>query len=223
MDKTENRSTELNYGALLRTPCCLVNGDTVNIGEPQTGEVCVVLGSGQGESVIKLADSVGDSGFVFIVEVSKEMLRRSRWWAEAAGVKNVEFVHSIFEDIEIGDNVVNLLISNCSIARARDKQRVWNEIHRILKPGGRFVVSDIFSDEPIPRMRRTSAKIKICPSDLKTKEEYLVMLDRMGFTHIIIVEESVPHPAVYMRQKVLMSSFIVAGQRPLLDCRDECL
>jgi arsenite methyltransferase len=217
MANTKYLSTGFIYGSPLQKPCCLLNGNTADIGEPQAGEVCVDLGSGQGETVVMLARAVGNTGFVYGVDISKEMLRQSQWRAETFGVKNVELIHSIFEDIELGNGLADLVVSNCSITLAQERRRVWNEIHRILKPGGRFIVSDVFSEETVPRMRLNPVKVEIYWCELMTKEEYLSTVEQAGFEYITIIEESIPYPVVYMGKEILLSSFMAAGQRPAID------
>lgn len=206
-----NRAIESRYSGLADKPCCLSCGGAADIGSACPGEVCVDLGSGHGADVLKLARIVGPEGFVYGVDTSKGMLRRARSTAEKMGVTNVDFIHGIFEDIDLEDQVADLVISNCSINHAEDKPRVWSEVFRILKPGGRFAVSDIYSEEPVPeKYRRDPEAVAECWAGAVTKEIYLETLDQTGFVDILIVEESAP----YDKGKVRVASFTAAGRRP---------
>ncbi len=206
---------EARYSGLAETPCCLSCGGAADMAEAKPGEVCVDLGSGQGGDVLKLAATVGETGFVYGVDTSKGMLRRAKRTAEKMGVTNVAFIHGIFEDIQLGDGVADLVISNCSINHAEDKPRVWAEVFRILKPGGRFVVSDIYASEPVPEVyRKDPEAVAECWAGAVTKETYLATLDDTGFADITIIEESVP----YEKGKVAVSSFTIAGKRPGCCC-----
>ena len=109
------------------------------------GEVCVDLGSGRGTDVIRLAEEVGAEGFVYGIDISDGMLTKAEATARKLGVSNVKFIKTDLQNLLLNDKSVDLVISNCTINHAPDKQRVWNEIARILKKGGRFVVSDIYS------------------------------------------------------------------------------
>ncbi len=129
----------------LNTSCCLSCGGAINYSQAAEGEVCVDLGSGRGTDVMRLAETVGKDGFVFGIDISEGMIRKAVSTAERLGIKNVEFIQSPLEKIKLPDNKADLVISNCTINHSDDKQAVWNEIFRILKTGGRFVVSDIYS------------------------------------------------------------------------------
>ena len=139
-------TTEINkrYSNLAESSCCLSCGGAVNYAEPQEGEICVDLGCGRGNDVLRMAQSVGENGFVYGVDISDGMLDKARTTAEKFGVKNVKFVKSELEKIEIPDKTADLIISNCTINHASDKLKVWSEIYRILKKGGRFSISDIY-------------------------------------------------------------------------------
>jgi ubiquinone/menaquinone biosynthesis C-methylase UbiE len=153
-NQVENRKMEIKeintrYSELAESDCCLSCGGAINYAEPTTGEVCVDLGSGRGTDVLRMAESVGETGFVYGIDISDGMLEKARRNAEKFEVKNVSFVRSELEKLELPNEVANLVISNCTLNHASDKQAVWNEIFRILKKGGRFVISDIYSTVPI--------------------------------------------------------------------------
>jgi arsenite methyltransferase len=209
--------TEINkrYSELAESSCCLSCGGAMNYSEPHPGEVCVDLGSGRGTDVLRLADSVESNGFVYGIDISDGMIQKAKSTAERLGTTNVEFIQSPLEKISLKDNVADLIISNCTINHASDKQAVWNEVFRILKKGGRFVVSDIYSLEQIPEEYRTDpAAIAECWAGSVTREEYLSQLEEAGFSSVKIIEESAP----YEKGKVFVSSWTIAGEKPGKEC-----
>ena len=213
--------TEINkrYSELAETTCCLSCGGAINYSEARPGEVCVDLGSGRGTDVLRLAEEVGSTGFVYGIDISEGMIQKAIGTADRLEVKNVEFIHSTLERIKMGDNKVDLVISNCTINHASDKQVVWNEVYRILKKGGRFVVSDIYALNQIPdEYRNDPAAIAECWAGSVTREEYLDQLRLAGFSSIRIIEESVP----YEKGKVMVSSWTISGEKTgsVCNCRN---
>jgi arsenite methyltransferase len=199
------------YSELATSDCCLSCGGAVNYAMPQTDEVCVDLGSGRGTDVMRLAESVGTSGFVFGVDISEGMIEKAFSTAERLGVTNVKFIHSNLENIRLNDHIADLVISNCTINHASDKQAVWNEIFRILKAGGRFVVSDIYSTSPVPEeYKNDPVAIAECWAGSVTREEYLKQLKNAGFSKVNILEESAP----YEKGKIKVSSWTIAAKKP---------
>jgi len=132
------------YSDLAESTCCLSCGGALDYSKARPGEVCVDLGSGRGTDVIRLAEMVGKDGFVYGIDISDGMIEKATRTAERMQIDNARFVRSTLEKISLEDNVADLVISNCTINHASDKQTVWNEIYRILKKGGRFVISDIY-------------------------------------------------------------------------------
>jgi ubiquinone/menaquinone biosynthesis C-methylase UbiE len=136
------------------------------------------------------------------------MLQKARNTAIRLGIKNAEFIQSPLEKIRINDSVADLVISNCTINHADDKQIVWNEIFRILKKGGRFVVSDIYSLNPVPdEYRKDPVAVAECWAGSVTRSEYLDQLKKAGFSSVEILEESSP----YEKGKVIVSSWTIKG------------
>jgi len=196
------------YSELAESSCCLSCGGAINHAEPRQGEICVDLGSGRGTDVMRMAESVGKDGFVYGIDMSDGMLQKARKTAERLGVKNAEFIQSPLENIKVNDNVADLVISNCTINHADDKQIVWNEIYRILKKGGRFVVSDIYSLNPVPdEYRKDPVAVAECWAGSVTRGEYLDQLKKAGFASVEILEESSP----YEKGKVIVSSWTIKG------------
>ena len=203
------------YSDLAATDCCLSCGGAVDYADAKLNEVCVDLGSGRGTDAIRLAETVGNDGFVYGIDISDGMIEKAVQTAGRLGVTNVSFIKSSLEELKLKDKVADLVISNCTINHASDKQRVWNEIYRILKNGGRFVVSDIYSTTPVPEAYRNDPEaIAECWAGSVTRDEYLKQLEKAGFSKITIIEESAP----YSKGKVMVASWTIAGTRPSLKC-----
>lgn len=199
---------EIRYSELATQTCCLSCGGAINFAKPQKGEVCVDLGSGRGSDVMRMAELVGADGFAFGLDISDGMLRKAQRNAEKLGVANVKFKKSELEKLDLPDNTANLVISNCTINHAENKQAVWSEIARILKKGGRFVVSDIYSSEEVPEeYRNDPTAVAECWAGAVTKEVYKNQLEKAGFSNVEILEESNP----YEKGKILVSSFTIKG------------
>lgn len=199
------------YTGLSETTCCLSCGGALNYANAVTGEICVDLGSGRGTDVIRLAETVGKDGFVYGIDISEGMIRKAVSTADQLGVKNVEFLHGPLEKLNIADNAVNLVISNCTINHSSDKQSVWDEIYRILKPGGRFVISDIYSSEHVPdEFRNDPVAVSECWAGAVTRSEYLDQLHTSGFNSVFVKEESDP----YKKGRIMVSSWTITGQKP---------
>ena len=202
--------TEINnrYSKLAESSCCLSCGGALNYSNAVKGEVCVDLGSGRGTDVMRLAETVGSEGFVYGIDISEGMIRKAAATADQLEVTNVDFILSPLENINLSANKADLIISNCTINHSSDKQAVWNEISRILKDGGRFVVSDIYSIETIPvEFRSDPVAISECWAGAVTRGEYLSHLENAGFSSVEVLEESAP----YEKGKVLVSSWTIAG------------
>lgn len=210
-------TVEINkrYSDLAESTCCLSCGGAINFAEPQQGEVCVDLGSGRGTDVMRMAETVGENGFVYGIDISEGMLEKATKTAEKLGISNVRFVRSELEKLELPENTADLVISNCTINHASNKQAVWNEVYRILKKGGRFVVSDIYATSPIAdEYRNDPVAIAECWAGAVTKGEYLDTLAKAGFTSVKILEESAP----YAKGKAEVASFTIFGQKPSGKC-----
>ena len=203
------------YSELAESDCCLSCGGAINYAEPKAGEVCVDLGSGRGTDVLRMAESVGETGFVYGIDISDGMLEKARLNAEKFGVANVQFVQSELEKLDLPDKVADLVISNCTLNHAGDKQAVWNEIHRILKKGGRFVISDIYATKPIAEeYRNDPVAVAECWAGSVTRPEYMEQLEKAGFTSGEIIEESAP----YQKGNAEVASFTIAGKKDACAC-----
>ena len=199
------------YSDLAESTCCLSCGGAINYSEAREGEICVDLGSGRGTDVLRLAETVGRNGFVYGIDISEGMLQKARNTANRLGILNVEFINSSLEKINLADGIADLVISNCTINHSSDKQAVWNEVFRILRKGGRFVVSDIYSVNPIPEeYRNDPVAVSECWAGSVTRNEYLEQLRKAGFSSLQVIEESAP----YEKGKVIVSSWTISGQKP---------
>lgn len=206
------QSINERYSSLAKTPCCLSCGGALELAKPQKGEVCADLGSGRGADVLRMAELVGEDGFAYGVDTSDGMLLVARNTAEKLGVENVSFVKSSFEQIEIDDEQIDVLISNCSINHAENKDAVWGQVKRLLKNGGRFVVSDIYALEEVPAQYREDPQaVAECWAGAVTREVYLHTLEKLGFADIQILEESDP----YEKGKIVVASISIQGKKPI--------
>jgi len=204
------------YSELAETSCCLSCGGAINYSEAMPGEVCVDLGSGRGTDVIRMAESVGAEGFAYGIDISQGMIEKARATASKLAVSNVEFINSPLEKIALSDGIADLIISNCTINHAEDKQTVWNEVFRILKKGGRFVVSDIYSSEPVPEeYKNDPVAISECWAGSVTRQEYVDQLHNAGFESFEILEESAP----YEKGKIMVSSWTIAAKKESCNCK----
>ncbi len=201
---------QIRYSTLAEDTCCLSCGSAIDYSKAKPGEVCVDLGSGRGSDVLRLAETVGENGFAYGIDISDGMLVKARKKALKLGINNVEFIKSNLEEIKIKSDTIDLIISNCTINHASDKFRVWLEIERILKKNGRFVVSDIYSIGEVPDMYRNDPEaVAECWAGSTTKQEYLETLTKVGFKDIEIIEESAP----YKKGKIEVVSFTIAGRK----------
>lgn len=203
------------YSQLAESGCCLSCGGAIDYSKPVEGEVCVDVGSGRGQDVLKLALMVGESGFAYGIDISAGMIEKARKNAKKLGIKNVEFKQTPLHDLQLPDECADLVISNCTINHAPDKAAVWREIHRILKKGGRFVVSDIYASEEVP-IEYSSDPLNIaeCWAGSVTRDVYMDTLDKTGFVDIETLEESSPYP----KGKIEVASFTLCGWKKKACC-----
>ncbi len=198
------------YTSLSETTCCLSCGGAINHANVASGEICVDLGSGRGNDVIRLADEVGEKGYVYGIDISEGMIAKAKANLQKFEVENAEILKAELENLPLEDNKVNLVISNCTINHASDKAAVWSEVYRILKPEGRFVVSDIYATSPIAaEYKNDPAAVAECWAGAVTRAEYLLMLENAGFRDIKIFEESEP----YAKGQAEVASFTISGKK----------
>jgi len=157
-------------------------GNPTALADLMPGETVLDLGSGGGIDVLMTAKRVGPTGKVYGLDMTDEMLALARENQRRAGVQNVEFLKGDIENIPLPDASVDVVISNCVINLAADKQRVLRETHRVLKPGGRFAVSDVVVQGPVPPDVRRSMELWVgCVAGALEQDEYLAGLRDAGF------------------------------------------
>ena len=203
------------YNELATSDGCPSFEDALNYKEAKPNEVCVEIGSGQGTDAIRIAKTVGKGGFVYDIDISDGMIEKAVKTNERPDVSNVEFIKCPPEKLKLSDDIADLVISNCTIHLATDKQSVWNEIYRILKKGGRFVISDIYSSSPVPGEYKNEWESITESRDYSiTRDEYLNQLETAGFSTITILEESIP----YSKGEVMVANWTIAGEKPMGEC-----
>ena len=160
-------------------------GNPTALAKLQLGETVLDLGSGGGIDVILSAKRVGPAGKAYGLDMTDEMLALARENQKKAGVDNVEFLKGAIENIPLPDNSVDVIISNCVINLSGDKDRVLAEAFRVLKPGGRFAVSDVVVRGDVPPNIRKSMELWVgCISGALEENEYREKLARAGFESI---------------------------------------
>ncbi len=160
-------------------------GNPTALAELRPGEVALDLGSGGGIDVLLSARRVGPTGKAYGLDMTDEMLALARENQRSAGVDNVEFLKGAIEAIPLPDASVDVIISNCVINLSADKDRVLAEAFRVLRPGGRFAVSDVVVRGEVPAEIRRSVELWIgCVAGALSETEYRDKLTRAGFEGI---------------------------------------
>lgn len=170
-------------------------GNPNAIASLRTGEVVLDLGSGGGLDVLLAARQVGDSGYVYGVDMNDRMLELARGNAGKAGAANVEFRKGDLEELPLPASAVDVIISNCVINLTADKGKVLNEAFRVLKPGGRIGISDIVVDGDLSGLPVSEDQIRAglswagCIAGALTVSEFTSLLQSAGFVEIVITIE----------------------------------
>jgi SAM-dependent methyltransferase len=153
------------------------------------GETVLDLGSGAGADVLISARRIGPTGTAIGLDMTDEMLQLARANAAEAGIDNVKFLKGYLEDIPLGAQTVDVVISNCVINLSGNKPKVITEAARVLRPGGRFAVSDVIADPDMDRQTRTNmAAWTGCVAGALTADEFESALESAGFEQIEIRE-----------------------------------
>jgi SAM-dependent methyltransferase len=165
-------------------------GNPTALASLKESEVVLDLGSGAGFDCFLAADKVGESGRVIGVDMTAEMIEKARENARKGDYRNVEFRLGEIENLPMADNSVDVVISNCVINLSPDKKRVYEEAFRILKPGGRVMVSDIALLKELPAALKGNIAAYVgCVAGATTREEYLATVAAVGFKDVEIVNE----------------------------------
>jgi SAM-dependent methyltransferase len=160
-------------------------GNPTALAELHEGEVVLDLGSGGGIDVLLSASRVGPSGKAYGLDMTDEMLALARENQRKAGADNVEFLRGDIEAIPLPDSSVDVIISNCVVNLSADKRKVISEAFRVLKPGGRFAVSDVVVRGEIPAKVRSSMELWIgCVAGALTEQDFHSLLWEAGFEEI---------------------------------------
>lgn len=168
--------------ALLASLGC---GNPTALAELKAGEVVLDLGSGGGIDVLLTAKRVGPAGKAYGLDMTDEMLELARRNQADAGVTNVEFLKGHIEDIPLPDASVDVIISNCVINLSADKREVLREAFRVLRPGGRFAVSDIVFRGEVPAEVRRSLELWVgCVAGALEASEFEALLREVGFEEV---------------------------------------
>jgi arsenite methyltransferase len=165
-------------------------GNPVALANLREGETVLDLGSGAGIDVFLAAQKVGSKGKVIGVDMTQEMLERAKATATKHGYKNVEFRLGEIEALPLEDETVDIIISNCVINLAPDKLKVFKEAHRVLKPDGRLMVSDLVTEGELPDVIKKSFDAWAeCIAGALEKNDYINKIEKAGFKNVKIVSQ----------------------------------
>ena len=202
------RALDARYGALASQPASLSCGGALDVAAPREGETVVDLGCGRGADVLRAAELVGQRGLAIGVDANESMLAVAR--AAAGGLPRVDFVRGDLAAVPLPTGHADVVVSDCAVNHAPDKGAVYREIHRLLRPGGRFAVSDVVAERPLPEsVRRDPAAWAACYGGAIPEGEYLDAIAGAGFRSIRVVRRTAP----YERGGVSVLSVTVAGTR----------
>jgi arsenite methyltransferase len=167
-------------------------GNPVALASLKEGEVVLDLGSGAGFDCFLAVSRVGPQGKVIGVDMTPEMLDKARENIRKGNYQNVEFRLGEIENLPVADNAVNVIISNCVINLSLDKPKVFKEAFRVLKPGGRLMVSDIVLLADLPQEMMSSIEAYVgCVAGASKKSDYLDAIRSAGFQEVKVVDETV--------------------------------
>jgi arsenite methyltransferase len=161
-------------------------GNPVSLGEIREGDTVLDLGSGAGIDLLLAAKLVGPSGKVIGVDMTPAMIERARANAVVAGLTNVEVREGIIEDLPVESGSVDLVLSNCVINLSPEKKRVFAELHRVLKVGGRFSISDIVAEPMPPWITEVTMLYSACITGAIPEEQYLAGLKEAGLVDVAV-------------------------------------
>ena len=163
-------------------------GNPLAFSEVREGDVVLDLGPGAGLDLLIAARKVGPSGQVIGVDMTEEMISKAEENIKAAGVNNVEVRKGLIEDLPVKSSSVDWVISNCVINLSPEKEKVFSEISRVLKPGGRMVVSDMVGENIPEWLRKNKNLYSACISGVISEKEYLSGLRKAGLEKVKVSE-----------------------------------
>lgn len=199
---TEEQLSKLPEDANLGLGC----GNPTAIASLEPGQTVLDLGSGAGIDCFLAAQQVGPTGTVIGVDMTPEMLEKARANAEQGGYDNVEFRMGEIEALPVADGSVDVIISNCVLNLSTDKPRVLAEAFRVLKPGGRMVISDMVSETPVPAV--LEGNLDAVAACLPTfRDTYLQQFRDAGFAGVQISDER-PYPMSFILEDPGVQAFV---------------
>jgi arsenite methyltransferase len=209
-DATElDSAVRARYAALSASGTSLSCGAALAHAAPAPGETVVDLGCGRGGDVLEASVRVGGTGRAIGVDASEEMLARARARIPA-GAGNVRFVRCDLAALDLPDGIADVVISNCAINHARDKAAVYREIARVLRPGGRCVVSDVVAEEALPEaVRSDPAAWAACYGGAIPEPEVLAAARAAGL-EVRVLARSAP----YEKRGARLRSLTIQGTKP---------
>jgi arsenite methyltransferase len=166
-------------------------GNPIAMASLKQGEVVLDLGSGAGFDCFLAAGKVGAEGKVIGVDMTPEMIEKARENVQKGNYKNIEFRLGEIENLPVADEIIDIIISNCVINLSPEKDKVFIEAFRVLKPGGRLMVSDIVLTRELPDfIKNDMSAYTGCISGAIIKDDYLNMIKKAGFTSVKIIDET---------------------------------
>lgn len=184
---TADQAAAIPEGANLGLGC----GNPLALAEVAPGETVLDLGAGAGIDCFLAAREVGPTGRVIGVDMTPAMLQKARANAKSVGAANIEFRLGEIEHLPVADASVDLIISNCVVNLSPDKPQVFREALRVLKPGGRMMVSDLVLTRPLTKDMQNSVDLYIgCVAGASMKEDYLRMMSDAGLVSVEVLDES---------------------------------
>jgi len=166
-------------------------GNPVALADIRNGETVLDIGSGGGLDVFLAARKVGPKGKVIGLDMTEQMVEKARKNARKGNYNNVEFKLGEAENIPVKDNSVDLVMSNCVINLVPNKEKAYREIYRILKPGGRFVISDLVTERELnASIRDNPEKLVACVGGALTEKGYIGVIKKAGFKNVNILKKS---------------------------------
>jgi ubiquinone/menaquinone biosynthesis C-methylase UbiE len=189
-------------------------GNPVALAGLKEGEKVIDLGSGGGIDVFLAATKVGKKGKVIGIDMTEEMIQRAKTLAKEHSYENVEFRLGEIENLPIEDSFVDVVISNCVINLSIDKEKVFQEIYRVLKPSGRIMISDIVIEGELPKeVKKSFDAWAGCIAGALEKNQYLDTIKRVGFKDVRIISESIYNIDVSEKLKGKITSIQVEAYK----------
>ncbi|MDH4200594.1 MAG: methyltransferase domain-containing protein [Spirochaetia bacterium] len=202
-----NSAIQIRYSAQAKKENNLSCGDALSYACVHKGDVVVDIGSGKGKAVLKAAKS---AAYVYGIDLTGAMIEAAKKVLEEEGIANAEFICSSMDSIALSDGMADVIISNCAINHAADKHKVYSEIYRILKPEGRFIVSDIIAENEVPdHIANDPQAVAGCYGGAIPVDKYFTAIHRSGFSSIEVLQESAP----YEKNGILIRGITLRGYK----------